>query len=410
MNVNELKKRANWLIKARFYVICIFTVVGITQSIILSPEGYLELLRPVSFLILIILTCNFLYITVLKKRRWNFEGLNIFVHVQLIFDIIIITILIHFSGGIESSYFIVYLFIIFGASLLLYPISTYFVATLGTVCYALLLLLEYRGIVSQLTIFDFRVWVWRPGLIVSTFVFRTGSFYIAAIFSNYLSRILKRKSEEQEKSYQLQKLFISILTHDLKNFLQLILGYTQIAAKTKNMEHLKRAEEAVRKMNSIIDNAKLYSKLREKEYEEKFERKNLYEIVEKTVKIFEVKREIEIHCEDKNCIVQASPTLENVFYNLIDNAVKYSEKKIEVSINDDLKNWRVCVKDYGNGIPDELKDVVFEKFKKMGKGAGTGLGLAIVKQSVALHKGKVWIEDNPEGGSIFCVSLPKAAE
>jgi len=81
-----------------------------------------------------------------------------------------------------------------------------------------------------------------------------------------------------------------------------------------------------------------------------------------------------------------------------------------VSIDDDLKNRRVCVKDYGEGITDELKDVVFEKFKKMGKGAGTGLGLAIVKQAVALHKGKVWIEDNPEGGSIFCVSLPKAAE
>ncbi|MCK4247969.1 MAG: HAMP domain-containing histidine kinase, partial [Methanomicrobia archaeon] len=80
-------------------------------------------------------------------------------------------------------------------------------------------------------------------------------------------------------------------------------------------------------------------------------------------------------------------------------------KKIEITIEDELGNWKVCVKDYGKGIPDKLKNVIFERFEK--KGAGTGLGLAIVKQIVILHRGKVWIEDNPEGGSIFCVSLPK---
>jgi len=406
MDINELKERVKWLIKARLYVVCILTIVGVAQALILAPERYLELLKPVSFLVLIILSCNFLYFTILKKQRWTLRNLIIFIYIQIAFDIVIVTALIHFSGGIESSYFIVYLFLIFAAGMLLYPISTYIIATLSTILYGVLLLFEYYGVITTIHIFDFQLEIWKPGVIISTFVSRAGSFYITAFFSDYLSRILEKKTRELEKTSQLKELFISILVHDLKNMLHLILGHAQITRKTKNMEHAKKIEETVKRMDRIIDNVKLYSKLREKEYKEKFEKENLYETIKRSVEIFEGKREIEIQCRDKNCFVEASSTLENVFYNLIDNAVKYSENKIEIIVEDELKNWKVCVKDYGKGIPDELKDVIFERFEK--KEARTGLGLAIVKQIVTLHKGKVWVEDNPEGGSIFYVSLPKS--
>ena len=405
MDTNELKERVEWLIKARLYVVSILTIVGITQALILAPERYLELLKPVSLLVLFVLLCNLLYSTILKKQRWTLKNLIIFIYIQIIFDVTATTALIHFSGGIESSYFIVYLFLIFAAGMLLYPISTYIIATLSTILYGMLLLLEHYGVISTIMIFDFQLDIWKPGVIISTFVSRAGSFYITAFFSDYISRILEKKTRELEKSNQLKELFISILVHDLKNMLHLISGYAQIIRKTRNMEHAKKIEETVKRMDRIIDNVKLYSKLREKEYKEKFETENLYKIIKRSTEFFEDRRKIEIQCKDKNYFVKASPTLENVFYNLIDNAVKYSEKKIEITIEDELGNWKVCVKDYGKGIPDKLKNVIFERFEK--KGAGTGLGLAIVKQIVILHRGKVWIEDNPEGGSIFCVSLPK---
>jgi len=406
MDINELKERVKWLIKARLYVVCILTIVGVAQALILAPERYLELLKPVSFLVLIILSCNFLYFTILKKQRWTLRNLIIFIYIQIIFDVTATTALIHFSGGIESSYFIVYLFLIFAAGMLLHPISTYVIATLSTILYGVLLLFEYYGVITTIQIFDFQLEIWKPGVIISTFVSRAGSFYITAFFSDYLSRILEKKTRELEKSSQLKELFISILAHDLKNMLQLVLGHAQLARGTKSMGHVKKIEETVKRMDGIIDNVKLYSKLREKEYTEKFERENLYETIKRSVEIFEGKREIEIQCRDKNCFVEASSTLENVFYNLIDNAVKYSENKIEIIVEDELKNWKVCVKDYGKGIPDELKDVIFERFEK--QEARTGLGLAIVKQIVTLHKGKVWVEDNLGGGSIFYVSLPKS--
>ena len=405
MDINELKERVKWLIKARLYVVCILTIVGIIQTLVLTPEKYLELLRPVSFLVLIILLCDFLYFIILKKQRWTLKSLTVFTYIQIAFDIAIVTALIHFSGGIESSYFIVYLFLIFATGMLLYPISTYVIATLSAISYGLLLLFEHYGIITATIIFDFQPVIWKPGVILATLVFRAGSFYITAFFSDHISHVLEKKTQDLEKTSHLKELFISILAHDLKNMLQLVLGHAQLARGSKNTEHVKKIEETVKRMDRIIDNVKLYSKLREKEYKEKFERKNLYEIIKRSVGIFEGKREIEIRCRDKNCFVEVSSTLENVFYNLIDNAVKYSENKIEIIFEDEVKNWKICVKDYGKGIPDELKDIIFERFEK--KEARTGLGLAIVKQIVTLHKGEVWIEDNPEGGSIFCVSLPK---
>ncbi|RLF92842.1 hypothetical protein DRN50_08245 [Thermococci archaeon] len=405
MDINELKERVKWLIKARLYVVCILTIVGIIQTLVLTPEKYLELLRPVSFLVLIILLCDFLYFIILKKQRWTLKSLTVFTYIQITFDIAIVTALIHFSGGIESSYFIVYLFLIFATGMLLYPISTYVIATLSAISYGLLLLFEHYGIITTIIIFDFQLEIWKPGVILATLVFRAGSFYITAFFSDHISHVLEKKTQDLEKTSHLKELFISILAHDLKNMLQLVLGHAQLARGSKNTEHVKKIEETVKRMDRIIDNVKLYSKLREKEYKEKFERKNLYEIIKRSVGIFEGKREIEIRCRDKNCFVEFSSTLENVFYNLIDNAVKYSENKIEIIFEDEVKNWKICVKDYGKGIPDELKDIIFERFEK--KEARTGLGLAIVKQIVTLHKGEVWIEDNPEGGSIFCVSLPK---
>ena len=92
-------------------------------------------------------------------------------------------------------------------------------------------------------------------------------------------------------------------------------------------------------------------------------------------------------------------------------AVKFSPvgKKIEVGIEDGGDRWDALVKDWGEGIRDENKEKIFSRFERLGKEGikGTGLGLAIVRRIVDLHNGTVTVSDNPEGGSIFTVSLPK---
>ncbi|WP_269429706.1 sensor histidine kinase KdpD [Methanococcoides methylutens] len=106
--------------------------------------------------------------------------------------------------------------------------------------------------------------------------------------------------------------------------------------------------------------------------------------------------------------------IEEVFTNLISNAVKYSpeNENIEIAVKDLNENWKVTITDSGEGIGDNDKKMIFDRFKRAVGDCnikGSGLGLAIVKRIVELHGGQVGVEDNPNGpGSVFWVTLKKA--
>jgi len=109
--------------------------------------------------------------------------------------------------------------------------------------------------------------------------------------------------------------------------------------------------------------------------------------------------------------LKANPVIEEVFLNLLSNAVKYDDEgeKVVIEALEEDESIMVMVKDYGTGIPDEDKAGIFDRFTRGEKAGvrGTGLGLAIVKRIVELHRGRVWVEDNSGGGSIFYVVIPK---
>jgi len=109
----------------------------------------------------------------------------------------------------------------------------------------------------------------------------------------------------------------------------------------------------------------------------------------------------------------ANPMIEEVFANLISNAIKYGpdNSRVIVDILDNNHEWKVTVTDFGEGIPDDEKSLVFDRFKRLEKGSvkGTGLGLAIVKRIVDLHGGSLSVEDNSESnGTVFGVTFRKA--
>ena len=113
----------------------------------------------------------------------------------------------------------------------------------------------------------------------------------------------------------------------------------------------------------------------------------------------------------QNIPVKANKIIEEVFSNLISNAVKYAPEGEKIVIESEEKDgfWRIKVIDFGEGIADENKDGIFDRFKRKAKRGvkGTGLGLAIAKRIIELHKGRIWIEDNPKSGAVFIVEIPK---
>lgn len=102
-------------------------------------------------------------------------------------------------------------------------------------------------------------------------------------------------------------------------------------------------------------------------------------------------------------------------FNLIGNAVKFSPKGGEVVVRAVEEGGNVCISviDQGIGVPADMRDTIFDAFTKA-KRSGTsgekpyGLGLSIAKSIVTAHRGRILLNDNPDGGSIFCIELPTA--
>ncbi|MCA5003653.1 ATP-binding protein [Sphingobacterium bovistauri] len=108
--------------------------------------------------------------------------------------------------------------------------------------------------------------------------------------------------------------------------------------------------------------------------------------------------------------------IRRVIDNIISNAIKFSSPSSEIHIElQDKDNDSICIKvaDNGIGIPEEFKSEIFEmksKFRRQGTYGeeSFGLGLYICKQIIDQHKGKIWIENNTNGGTIFFIELPKS--
>lgn len=229
---------------------------------------------------------------------------------------------------------------------------------------------------------------------------------------------LGRYTKELESANQLKDLFTDIVRHDLLNPVSIVKGYAHILSDGENDPSRKRIirgiERALHKLTDLIENSATISTLAEIEGLE-VRLQNLGEMIINATGTFREamsEKDLELVTTLGGYYPAiANIVLEDVFSNLVSNAVKYSPegKKIEVGIRDGKDRWEAFVKDWGEGIPDEHKDKVFTRLERLKKDGikGTGLGLAIVRRIVDLHGGTVWVEDNPEGGSVFIVSLPK---
>jgi signal transduction histidine kinase len=101
--------------------------------------------------------------------------------------------------------------------------------------------------------------------------------------------------------------------------------------------------------------------------------------------------------EDVN--IMADDLLKEIFINIFSNSIKYTNKypviPIHISITEydisDTKYWMILVSDYGKGIPDSIKDGLFERFYS--KASGSGLGLSIVRSLIERYNGRVWASD-----------------
>jgi light-regulated signal transduction histidine kinase (bacteriophytochrome) len=236
---------------------------------------------------------------------------------------------------------------------------------------------------------------------------------------------LERTVEELKRSNRNLEEFAHAASHDLKEPIRKIHFFTnqlkhQLSNRLAEGEEraFSRIENASQRMGNLIDDLLLYSHVSQRPHE--------MEKVDLNEKVQRVLDDLELDVQQKGAIVSVDKLpvvkgyrrqLQQLFQNLISNALKYSKKdvppRIEISATEVTENGKpyhlIAVKDNGIGFDQEYADKIFQMFTRLhGKAeySGTGVGLSIVKKVVENHNGFIKVESELGQGSTFNVLLP----
>ena len=237
---------------------------------------------------------------------------------------------------------------------------------------------------------------------------------------------IKRQHEDIMRNANMRQEFTANVSHELKTPLTSISGYSELiesgmAAGDDAKRFAGEIHKSSQRLLSLINDIIRISELDAISTEEIFETVNLYETARSTVQMLEISAQkhsiiIDVTGSDVN-ITADKQMLEELIYNLCDNAIRYNNPggKVKVSVytrqNNGVTENVLEVADNGIGIPKEHQDRIFERFYRVDKSrskstGGTGLGLAIVKHIVAKHhNAHIELESELGKGSKFTVVL-----
>lgn len=217
---------------------------------------------------------------------------------------------------------------------------------------------------------------------------------------------------EREKREQLRREFTSNVSHELRTPLTSISGFAEMlkagdADKDTALDFAGSIYDEAQRLISLVNDIMRLSELDEKSAQIKKENVNLTKLCEKIaqrLKPYADKKNVEIICSGDDAVIKGSgKILEEMVYNLCDNAVKYNIDggKVYVRVKKGEKNVKLTVSDTGIGIPKADISRVFERFYRVDKShskavGGTGLGLSIVKHGAMHHNAQIKI-DSVEG-------------
>jgi PAS domain S-box-containing protein len=259
-----------------------------------------------------------------------------------------------------------------------------------------------------------------------------------ALLTNIIDITERKKNEKKlrdsetkyRKAFNRAEFYKDLFAHDMNNILQNILSandliklYLSTPDDSKKVPNLlEMISEQVERGSKLTTNVRMLSQLEDsKLILEKTEIMNLLE-----EKMNEIKRlyqnkniKITINSSSENIFVQANDLIEDVFENLLINAIRHNQNpKIEITIKisklveSDTNYYKIEFVDNGIGVNDQQKEKIFQRAQIDAKSvSGMGLGLSLVKKIIESYNGKIWVEDGIKGdylkGSNFTILIPE---
>jgi two-component system, OmpR family, phosphate regulon sensor histidine kinase PhoR len=259
--------------------------------------------------------------------------------------------------------------------------------------------------------------VWGP--LLSSIAFLV---IIIACFVYAIRVIIRQKKLSVTKND-----FINNMTHEFKTPIATVslaveaLQDPDLANQDKfRNRYLSIIKDENKRLGLQVEKVLQAAALDKKDFKLKFEKVNLVDILDNAKKhiALQVEKsggEIRAEVDLKDPYIEADPFhLSNIINNLLDNANKYSKGQPDITLSayDSADKVAISIRDKGIGMNKESQRKIFDKFYRVPTGnvhdiKGFGLGLAYVKTMVEAHHGEVFVESEPEKGSIFTIYLPK---
>jgi len=226
--------------------------------------------------------------------------------------------------------------------------------------------------------------------------------------------------EDQKREMEKKDEFISMASHELKTPVTSLKAYTEILMMNlKPQENegaismLGKMDKQIDKLTSLIGDLLDVSKSKSGQLNFSFEKIDLNELMHEVTGIIQLsssKHKIELHLSDTQIIKGDRNRLGQVIANLLSNAIKYSPNadKIIVSSVNSKDQVKICVKDFGIGIPLSEQSKLFSRFFRVSNNTypGLGLGLYICNEIIHRHSGTMEFQSEEGKGSMFCFTLP----
>ena len=379
-----------------------------------------------------------------------------YTYIHIVLDMLALTILLHYTGGIENPFIFFFVLHIVLASIGLNYKIVYLLSTMAIVMVGFLVALEYWNIIPHVNLEGFVLPTrYQEGSrivaeIAALAVLLYGTTYVTTAVAGELrkrqrqvvelrERLLEEKTDELEQaSDSIAELkeernrflrFIGIAAHDLKAPLTAIQGFLwvmlggfagEISEKQKNM--LERSTRRITELLTLISDLLDIPRIETGQIVQEMKEVSLRQVIKNSLesqRSLAKEKGIKLKVEMPDGLPKISGSasrLQQVITNLVNNAINYTpEGTITVRVKEQGKNLMVEVMDTGIGIPPEDIPRLFEDFFRASnvETKGTGLGLSITKRIIEAHGGEIWVESPcPEtnNGCKFSFTLPKPSK
>lgn len=329
------------------------------------------------------------------QRLWDVAGIPVFTT--------LIALVVAFTGGVDSNYQDLFLFV---------PVSTALLRPLRSVVAAVLASLA--GAVAP------ALYESASAMFFADAVADTAVWAVAAAVVYVQTRDLRRQQARLEEATAVKSAFLRAISHELRTPLTVIRGSTQLLreqadrlTRTQRRQIESRLDTNARRLERLVTDLLDVDRLLRGTIEAAADPVDLAEVAADMVE--------QADRDDRPVTLEAAPTvvagdrpkLERIVDALVGNALRHTPPgtPVRIWVTPHEDHGVLVVEDEGPGLPDELRGRVFEVFEQGEQAAtaarpGTGVGLALVDRLVRLHGGTVDAEDRHGGGARLVVRLP----